>query len=94
MGAETVSKTVIERTSTVESVEAGDIIQKELKKPKLVGYLWDTFDKPPEERKLLFKLDAAILSFASIGIHCPYRDSLHSNSYANTMLLKDTLSRV
>lgn len=70
MGAETTTKTAIDRTSTVESVEAGDIIQKELKKPKLVSYLWDTFDKPPEERKLLFKLDAAILSFASIGMRC------------------------
>ncbi|KKA20500.1 Pantothenate transporter [Rasamsonia emersonii CBS 393.64] len=80
MGAETTTKTAIDRTSTVESVEAGDIIQKELKKPKLVSYLWDTFDKPPEERKLLFKLDAAILSFASIGYFVKSIDSVNINS--------------
>lgn len=37
------------------------------KKRRFVSYIWDTFDKPPEERRLLSKLDAAILSFAAIG---------------------------
>lgn len=32
-----------------------------------VNYLWDTFDKSPEERKFLFKLDAILLTFASLG---------------------------
>lgn len=38
-------------------------------KPKRTwrSYLWDTFDKSPEERKFLFKLDAALLTFASLG---------------------------
>jgi hypothetical protein len=38
-------------------------------KPKKTwtGYLWDTFDKSPQERRFLFKLDAAILTFASLG---------------------------
>lgn len=31
------------------------------------GQLWDTWELPPEERWLLFKLDAFILTFASIG---------------------------
>lgn len=30
-------------------------------------YLWDTLDKPPEERWFMFKLDAALLTFASLG---------------------------
>jgi len=30
-------------------------------------YLWDTLDKPREERWLMFKLDAALLTFASLG---------------------------
>ena len=25
------------------------------------SYLWDTWDKPPEERRLLFKLDLALM---------------------------------
>ncbi|WOO80406.1 Pantothenate transporter liz1 [Vanrija pseudolonga] len=31
------------------------------------GKIWDTFDLPPEERKLLFKVDAVILTLASVG---------------------------
>ena len=31
------------------------------------SYIWDTFDKSPEERAFLGKLDAALLSFASLG---------------------------
>lgn len=45
---------------------AEDIIKKDGKR-KWVGYIWDTFDKPPEERKFLFKLDAALLTYASLG---------------------------
>lgn len=52
-----------ERTSS----ELSDtIIQKEVKK-KWMSYIWDTLDKSPEERRLLFKLDAALLTFASLG---------------------------
>lgn len=52
-------------SETAEDVPA-DVVQKEPKK-KWVSYIWDTFDKSPEERKLLFKLDSAILTFASLG---------------------------
>jgi ACS family pantothenate transporter-like MFS transporter len=49
---------------------ASAIIQsdEELKqKPhKWYYYLWDTLDKPKEER--WFKLDAALLTFASLGM--------------------------
>lgn len=31
------------------------------------SYVWDTLDKSPEERRFLFKLDAFILTFASLG---------------------------
>lgn len=34
-------------------------------------YLWDTLDKPKEERWFMFKLDAALLTFASLGIAPP-----------------------
>lgn len=30
------------------------------------GYLWDTWTLPKEERRLLFKLDAFVLTFASV----------------------------
>jgi MFS transporter, ACS family, pantothenate transporter len=37
------------------------------KKHKWYYYLWDTLDKPKEERWFMFKLDAALLTFASLG---------------------------
>jgi hypothetical protein len=43
-----------------------DVAQEQPKR-KWISYIWDTFDKSPEERKLLFKLDTAILTFASLG---------------------------
>lgn len=45
---------------------ATPVAQKTVKR-KWVSYIWDTFDKSPEERRLLFKLDSAILTFASLG---------------------------
>ncbi|KAI1266542.1 MFS general substrate transporter [Xylariaceae sp. FL1019] len=51
-------------------------------KPKKTwrSYLWDTFDKSPEERKFLFKLDAAVLSLASLGYFIKYIDQININS--------------
>lgn len=34
---------------------------------KWQSYIWDSLDKSPEERHFLFKLDAAVLTFASLG---------------------------
>lgn len=39
---------------------------------KWQSYIWDTLDKSPEERKFLFKLDAAVLTFASLGYFIKY----------------------
>lgn len=55
---------VDERATDIANVT--DVIQ-ETPKRRWVSYIWDTFDKSPEERRLLTKLDAAILSFASLG---------------------------
>lgn len=44
------------------------------------SYLWDTFDKSPEERALLFKLDAALLTFASLGYFIKYLDQINVNN--------------
>lgn len=38
------------------------------KQRKWYYFLWDTFDKSPEERRFLFKLDAALLTYASLGV--------------------------
>lgn len=59
------------REPSVEEVRAiqlaAEVVKEEPKK-RWVSYIWDTFDKSPEERRFLFKLDAAILTFASLGI--------------------------
>jgi len=62
--------------SALESSET--IIRKDVKK-KWVSYIWDTFDKSPEERRLLFKLDTAILTFASLGKYATRRRSIDIN---------------
>ena len=47
-------------------IYAGEIIHDKPKK-KWQSYIWDTLDKSPEERRFLFKLDAAIITFACLG---------------------------
>ncbi|KAI0002300.1 MFS general substrate transporter [Xylariaceae sp. FL0662B] len=51
-------------------------------KPKRTwrSYFWDTFDKSPEERRFLFKLDAVILTFASLGYFIKNLDQVNINS--------------
>lgn len=44
------------------------------------GRIWDTFDKSPEERKFLSKLDAALLTFASLGYFVKYLDQANINN--------------
>ncbi|KAI5865637.1 MFS general substrate transporter [Durotheca rogersii] len=44
------------------------------------SYFWDTFDKSPEERRFLFKLDAIILTFASLGYFIKNLDQVNVNS--------------
>ncbi|KAE8155316.1 pantothenate transporter [Aspergillus avenaceus] len=56
-----------------------EIVQKQPKR-KWVSYIWDTFDKSPEERRLLFKLDSAILTFASLGYFIKYLDQININN--------------
>lgn len=65
----------IDRT---ESLSSG-IVQPEVKK-RWVSYIWDTLDKSPEERRFLFKLDAALLSFASLGYFIKYLDQVNINN--------------
>lgn len=49
------------------AVDAAELPVQKTAKRRWVSYIWDTFDKSPEERRLLFKLDTAILTFASLG---------------------------
>lgn len=55
-------------------------VLQETPKRSWKSYLWDTFDKSPEERRFLFKLDFALMTLASLGYFIKYLDqvSLHS----------------
>ena len=44
------------------------------------GYLWDTWDLPPDQRWLLFKVDAFVLTFASIGYFLKNLDQYNVNN--------------
>lgn len=39
------------------------------------GYIWDTWDLPKDQRWLLFKLDAVVLTFASVSEQCHTKSS-------------------
>jgi MFS transporter, ACS family, pantothenate transporter len=58
---------------------AAQKIQKDIKQ-SWKGYFWDTFDKSAEERKFLTKLDAALLTFASLGYFIKYLDQANINN--------------
>ncbi len=53
--------------SNVEHDVTREVVQQKVK-TKWTSYIWDTLDKSPQERKFLFKLDADLLTFASLGM--------------------------
>ncbi|KAG9715422.1 hypothetical protein KCU73_g15938, partial [Aureobasidium melanogenum] len=44
------------------------------------GYLWDTWELPPDQRWLLFKVDAFVLTFASLGYFLKNIDQTNVNN--------------
>lgn len=50
-----------------EREAAERIVSLDVSKKRWVSYIWDTLDKNKEERKFLFKLDAALLTYACLG---------------------------
>ncbi|PGH16790.1 hypothetical protein AJ80_05105 [Polytolypa hystricis UAMH7299] len=44
------------------------------------SHIWDTFDKPREERRFLFKFDAIVMTFASLGFFIKILDQFNINS--------------
>lgn len=68
---------VSNKTETLEHVE--EIVQTDVK-PKWQSYIWDSLDKSPEERRFLFKLDSALLTFASLGYLIKYLDQANINN--------------
>ena len=63
-----------------EPSDKADLIIKENVQRKWKSYLWDTFDKSSEERIFLFKLDFALLTFASLGTATLFLPSMGQTS--------------
>lgn len=65
-------------------VDAADTISSQVirtnVKRRWISYIWDTLDKSPEERRFLFKLDAVLLTFASLGYFIKYLDQVNINN--------------
>ena len=54
-------------------------VQKNVKKTWR-SVIWDSLDKSPEERKFLFKLDSALITFACLGYFIKYLDQANINN--------------
>ncbi|KAK5405227.1 hypothetical protein LTR06_008922 [Exophiala xenobiotica] len=67
-----------ERPYTPEAI-ASNTIQEQPKR-KWTSYVWDTLDKPAAERRFLFKLDSALLTFATLGYFIKYLDQNNINN--------------
>jgi MFS transporter, ACS family, pantothenate transporter len=57
-----------------------DTVVSKIPKKTWRSYFWDTLDKSPEERRFLFKLDAALLSMASLAFFLKYLDQVNINN--------------
>ncbi|KAF5378040.1 hypothetical protein D9757_011513 [Collybiopsis confluens] len=52
-------------SNSVVDVEAVEVEAKPSR--KLRSYIWDTWDKSPEERQFLNKLDSCLLTYAALS---------------------------
>lgn len=56
-----------------------DVVQEQPKR-RWQSYIWDSLDKSPEERRFLFKLDSAVLTFACLGYFIKALDQSNINN--------------
>jgi len=70
---------IAESPSSDASLHAEEVIQEKPRR-KWQSYIWDTLDKSPEERKFLFKLDSAVITFACLGYFIKYLDQANINN--------------
>lgn len=61
---------------TADSNDSKAPLVQEIPKRTWKSHIWDTFDKSPEERRFLFKLDAALMTLASLGYFIKYLDQV------------------
>ncbi|KAK1955672.1 major facilitator superfamily transporter [Colletotrichum sublineola] len=78
-GTDEKSVSVLNESRESPSPSVTEVLQE---KPKSTwkSYIWDTFDKSPEERRFLFKLDAVLMTLASLGYFIKYLDQVNINN--------------
>ncbi|TBU41641.1 MFS general substrate transporter [Dichomitus squalens] len=59
---------------------------QKVEKRTWTSYVWDTWDKPADERRFLFKLDACLLTYAALSYFSKYLDQQNiTNAYVSGM---------
>lgn len=71
---EVVSQPPSEKQTSAVVLPAAEVQEKATRSWK--SYVWDTFDKSPEERRFMFKLDLALMTLASLGYFIKYLDQV------------------
>ncbi|KAJ6454570.1 major facilitator superfamily domain-containing protein [Mycena vulgaris] len=66
--------------------ELPSVVDQESQKQSWLGYLWDTADVTPQERRMLFKVDASLLVFASLGYFIKNLDQEDLNMNGNELV--------
>lgn len=67
-------------SKNISSADSQPVLEETYKKRTWTRYIWDSLNKSPEERRFLFKIDLAILTFASCGYLIKYLDQANINN--------------
>ncbi|GKT66377.1 major facilitator superfamily transporter [Colletotrichum tofieldiae] len=78
-GTDDKSVSVLNESKESSNPSVTEVLQ-EIPKSTWKSYFWDTFDKSPEERRFLFKLDAVLMTLASLGYFIKYLDQVNINN--------------
>lgn len=72
--------------------DSRDHLAETMPKKTWKGYVWDTWDLPQDQRWLLFKVDAFVLTFASVSL-CFWALCCVQQCMTNPNTSSDTFSR-
>lgn len=70
---------------------AVNVVQEQPKR-RWQSYIWDSLDQSPEERRFLFKLGSAVLTFACLGYFIKALDQSNvNNAFVSGMYVPNLL---
>ncbi|KAM3075376.1 hypothetical protein ACMFMG_007185 [Clarireedia jacksonii] len=80
---------------TSSSEDIPESVVKDKPQKRWTSYVWDSLDKSPEERRFLFKLDLAVLTFASLGYFIKNLDQSNiNNAFVSGMQVHENFDHV